>query len=48
MLTEAPLTCGTPITESRCGTCMNCVESCSGHAVNGKLWRQGMAREEKK
>ena len=46
VLTEAPLTCGTPITESRCGTCMNCVEACPGYAANGKLWRQGMAREE--
>lgn len=46
VLTDAPLECGTPITESRCGSCTACVEICPGHAPSGKSWRQGMAREE--
>ncbi len=46
VLTDAPLDCGTPITESRCGTCTVCVDICPGHACSGRSWRQGMAREE--
>jgi len=46
VLTDAPLDCGTPITESRCGACKACADICPGHACLGGLWRQGMAREE--
>ncbi len=37
---------GTPITESRCGDCMVCVEMCPARAANGKLWNTGVDRDE--
>lgn len=46
VLTDAPLDCGKPITESHCGRCLDCAEVCPGHAITGKLWRQGVPREE--
>lgn len=46
VLTDAPLPVGTPIVESRCGDCRACVDACPGGAPSGKLWRQGMARED--
>ncbi len=46
VLTEAPLPTGQPITESRCGSCRVCADSCPGTACSGRNWRQGMAREE--
>ena len=46
VLTDAPLDCGAPVTDSRCGACTSCVDVCPGHACRGVLWRQGMAREE--
>lgn len=45
VLTEAPLACGTPITDSRCGACHACVDICPGHACSGKNWTQGLPRE---
>jgi epoxyqueuosine reductase len=46
VLTDAPLSVGVPVTESRCGACRACVEVCPGHACSGRNWRQGMTREE--
>jgi len=46
ILTDAPLTGGTPVIASRCGACTACVDICPGHAANGKPWQQGTAREE--
>jgi len=46
VLTDAHLDCGVPVTESRCGDCRACVDVCPGQACSGKIWRQGMAREE--
>lgn len=46
LLTDAPLVTGTPVTESRCGDCRACTESCPGHAVSGKTWHAGMDRDE--
>jgi epoxyqueuosine reductase len=46
VLTDAPLPVGVPIVESRCGDCRACVDICPGQAGTGRLWRQGMAREE--
>jgi epoxyqueuosine reductase QueG len=37
---------GTPITESRCGDCMVCVENCPGQVANGKLWNIEVDRDE--
>lgn len=46
LLTEAPLPCARPITESRCGKCTICVDACPGHALKGTLWKAGMQRED--
>jgi len=45
VLTDAPLVCGEPIRESRCGTCRACVDACPARAIEGELWREGMARD---
>ncbi len=45
VLTDAPLVCGDPIDESRCGTCRACVDACPAHAVKGDRWRAGIARD---
>ncbi len=36
----------TPITESKCGSCMICVKACPITAANGKLWRAEVDRDE--
>ena len=46
LLTNAPLPCDQPITESKCGQCKKCVESCPGGALLGANWKAGMPREE--
>mgnify|MGYP000088424511 CR=1 FL=1 len=46
VLTDAPLDTGTPVTESSCGTCTECVRACPGRAIRGENWRIGCAREE--
>jgi epoxyqueuosine reductase QueG len=46
ILTDAPLLTGESIDESRCGNCTACLEACPAHAVSGKLWTKGLAREE--
>jgi epoxyqueuosine reductase len=45
LITNAPLDCGVPITESRCGNCMVCTEACPGKAVSGKLWNAEIDRD---
>lgn len=47
LLTDAPLTYGQPILESRCGDCGLCVGSCPAGALKGALWQAGMEREQK-
>ncbi|MCU0822258.1 MAG: epoxyqueuosine reductase [Spirochaetes bacterium] len=37
---------GIPITESRCGNCSICVESCPAQAANGKIWNTEIDRDE--
>lgn len=37
---------GQPITESKCGNCMVCVEKCPAQAANGKLWNTEIDRDE--
>lgn len=46
LLTDAPLHCGTPITQSRCGKCELCVTHCPAQALKSTLWSEGMDREE--
>ena len=46
ILTDAPLECGQPITRSRCGSCDDCCRACPGGALSGKLWEEGVGREE--
>ena len=45
LMTDAPLVCAEPVTQSRCGKCIVCVEACPGHALKGTLWEAGMPRE---
>jgi epoxyqueuosine reductase len=46
VLTDAALTCGTPINTSYCDTCEECVRRCPAGAITGNSWQVGMAREE--
>lgn len=46
ILTDAPLTVAATPLEPGCGECRVCVELCPGHAGSGKMWQEGMAREE--
>jgi epoxyqueuosine reductase QueG len=39
-------TIGVPINESKCGSCMVCVEKCPAHAANGISWRADIDRDE--
>ena len=45
VLTNAELECGSPITESRCGSCTNCYDACPGNAVLGDLWTSDTDRD---
>lgn len=46
ILTDAPLECAVPVTESRCGSCTACTNACPGKAVSGKLWSPQKDRDE--
>lgn len=46
ILTNAPLTCGTAITESKCGNCMKCHDACPGEAISGLLWNKNLDRDD--
>jgi epoxyqueuosine reductase QueG len=46
VLTDAPLSLGTPVTESRCGACSLCVDACPGKAPKGPNWKVGLHRDE--
>jgi len=46
VLTDAPLDCGVPVAESRCGdACRACRDVCPGHAVKGPKWHRSLERE---
>jgi len=45
VLTYAPLPTDSPIDDSRCGRCDDCVAACPAQAANGLRWRAGLARE---
>ena len=46
VLTNAPLECGEPILESKCGNCMICKEVCKGGAISGEEWNYKKYRNE--
>ena len=46
VLTNTDLDVGTPITESRCGSCEDCKKICPAGAVTGKNWVPGMNRDD--
>jgi len=46
VLTDAPLGTGTPLDESKCGTCTACVEICPAKAPSGTNWRLGLYRDD--
>ena len=46
LLTNAPLACDAPVTESRCGGCRLCVDACPAQALTGAAWQAGMPRQE--
>lgn len=46
LLTDAPLDCGTPVSESKCGSCELCKTHCPAQALTGTLWSAGTDREE--
>lgn len=46
VLTDAPLEYNRQIIQSKCGSCMLCINACPGKAISGKLWSPGLEREE--
>jgi len=47
LLTNAPLECGTPITQSLCPPdCSACADICPANAVKTGLWERGIHRDE--
>jgi epoxyqueuosine reductase QueG len=46
VLTNAPLTAGTPIIEGRCGDCDVCRDLCPGGAIAGRPWSPALERSE--
>lgn len=45
VLTNAPFSTGTPVTESRCGDCTECIEACPYGAIRGVTWYPGIERD---
>jgi epoxyqueuosine reductase len=45
VLTDAPLSVGSPVNESWCGRCTECVDACPTQAPTGRDWRVGLPRE---
>lgn len=45
VLTDAPVSPGTPIDQSLCSHCLHCVNACPAHALTGKEWVPGNPRE---
>lgn len=46
LVTDAPLSCGIPVTQSRCAACTACTDACPGKAVSGDLWTPQKDRDE--
>ena len=45
VLTNAPFIPGTPISLSKCGNCIKCVEACPYEAIKGANWYPGIERD---
>jgi epoxyqueuosine reductase QueG len=45
VFTDVQLPVGTPVTESRCGSCRRCVDACPAGAGRDELWTAGMPRD---
>ena len=46
VLTDAPLSVGSPVSESQCGDCTECMKACPAGAPNGTGWFSGRPRHE--
>jgi len=46
VLTDMPLNCDNKILENECKGCDLCVKACPGGAISGKIYTDGMKREE--
>lgn len=46
VLTDMPLAVGTPVNESYCGECEECVRYCPGHAIRGMIWDSHVDRDD--
>ena len=46
ILTDMPLDCGTPITDSECDDCENCQKACPVDAINPQKWNDRLNRED--
>lgn len=46
VLTNAPLTLGTPILKCKCGKCTECRDACIGGAISGKEWNYKLKRND--
>jgi len=46
VFTDAPLTPGAPVTESRCGRCRVCVDACPMGAGRDVAWKAGAPRDD--
>jgi epoxyqueuosine reductase QueG len=46
VLTDMELPIGTPILESKCGSCVKCVQYCPGEAMTGRNWDVNCTRED--
>ncbi|MGL4607379.1 MAG: epoxyqueuosine reductase [Eubacteriaceae bacterium] len=45
VLTNAPVSTGTPIVNSHCGSCCECKKKCPAMAIEGVNWSQGIERK---
>ncbi len=46
VLTDMPLNISDNLLENECLSCNICVNACPGGAISGKVWQEGMSREE--
>ena len=46
VLTDMPVVVGTPVNESYCGDCEECVRHCPGHIIKGKAWSLRVDRDD--